>query len=137
MTPDGLAALHAKCFEMPRPWSADEFGQMLQSYGVFLQTCEAGFVLGRAICDEVELLTIAIDPSCQRRGHGRALLTAFEQKSCALGAKVSFLEVAQNNTAARALYQAAGYRESGRRPDYYRTPDGKKIAALTLRKPLI
>ncbi len=137
MTPAALGALHAKCFEMPRPWSAAEFGQMLQSYGVFLEVCDAGFVLGRAIADEAELLTLAIDPSCQRRGYGKALLAAFETKSRAFGAKLAFLEVAQNNTAARALYHSAGYRESGRRPGYYHAPNGEKFAALTLRKPLI
>jgi len=137
MTPDALAALHAKCFEIPRPWSAAEFSSMLQSYGVFLKSCETGFILGREVAGEAEILTLAVDPARQRQGYGKVLLTMFEQESLALSARVAFLEVAENNTAACALYSAAGYCESGRRPGYYRSAGGENIAAITLRKALI
>lgn len=137
MTPDALAALHARCFVTPRPWSADEFASMLVSSGVFLQSCDSGFVLGREIAGEVELLTLAVDPAHQRQGNGRALLAAFEAEATKRGAIVAFLEVANNNAAAFALYHVAGYTESGRRPAYYRPPTGPRIAAIIMRKPLI
>lgn len=137
MTPDRLAALHAKCFETPRPWRANEFASLLAAKGVFLHTTDAGFVLGRVIIDETELLTLAVDPAHQRQGHGHALLAAFETDAASRKAKTAFLEVAEDNIAARALYRAAGYSESGRRPAYYRPPQGAKINAIILRKPLI
>ncbi|PIE15403.1 MAG: ribosomal-protein-alanine acetyltransferase [Rhodobacterales bacterium] len=137
MTAEQLAALHRKCFTTPRPWRAEEFAGLLGSYGVFLETRPAGFALGRVIADEVELLTLAVEPALHRQGQGRALLRAFEQHARAQGARLAHLEVASDNHAALALYQAEGYRESGRRPDYYRTPEGDFRDALCLRKSLI
>ena len=137
MTPETLAALHARCFVMPRPWRANEFASLLETTGVFLIPGDAGFALGREIAGEAELLTLAVDPDRQRRGKGHALLSAFEAEAAKLGAKDAFLEVAENNAAARALYRTAGYTESGRRQAYYRPPAGPRIAAILLRKPLI
>ena len=137
MTPDTLAALHARCFITPRPWCADEFAALLASNGVFLRTTDTGFALGREIAGEAELLTLAVDPDHQRQGNGRALLAAFETGATKRGATVAFLEVASDNAAAFALYHAAGYSESGRRPAYYRPPTGPRIAAIIMRKPLI
>lgn len=137
MTPDALASLHALCFETPRPWAAHEFASLLTSKGVFLHSTDVGFALGREIIGEVELLTLAVDPTHQRQGHGRALLAGFETESIRLGATQSFLEVSQVNAAARSLYDSAGYAESGRRPAYYTPPTGPKIAAIVMRKPLI
>lgn len=137
MTPDALAALHARCFETPRPWRTDEFASMLTSYGVFLHSTKAGFILGREVAGEAELLTVAVDPAHQRQGVGRALLAEFETQAIQRGATEAFLEVACNNTAAIALYRTANYTESGKRPAYYTPPSGSKIDALTMRKPLI
>ena len=137
MTPDALASLHALCFETPRPWAADEFASLLASKGVFLHSTDAGFALGREIVGEVELLTLAVDPTYQRQGNGRILLTGFETEAIQRGAREAFLEVSQVNVAARALYHSAGYTESGRRAAYYSPPSGPKIAAIVMRKPLI
>ncbi|AXX99132.1 GNAT family N-acetyltransferase [Profundibacter amoris] len=137
MTPDALAALHARCFTMPRPWSAAEFAALLTSKGVFVQSTAAGFALGREIAGESELLTLAVDPALQRQGHGRRLLTAFEAESRKRGATEALLEVAATNTGARNLYESAGYRESGRRALYYTPPQGEKIDAILMCKTLI
>lgn len=137
MTPDALAALHARCFEVPRPWSAGEFAALLTGKGVFLQASAAGFALGREIVGEVELLTLAVDPARQKRGIGRALLAEFEATAMQRGATEAFLEVACTNAAAIGLYQSAGYSESGHRRAYYSPPTGPKIDAIVMRKPLI
>jgi len=137
MTPTELAALHAKCFKTPRPWCADEFSALLKLKGMFLKHNNAGFILGREIAGEAEILTLAVDPDMQRQGQGKILLGYFEDKAKSCGATEAFLEVAENNVAARALYELAGYNESGRRPAYYNSPDGAKYAAILLRKSLI
>ena len=46
-----------------------------------------------------------------------------------------FLEVAEDNAAARDLYERQGFRPVGRREDYYRTASGT-VAALVLRRDL-
>lgn len=136
MTPEALAALHAACFTMPRPWRAAEFAAFLESPGVYLCGDARGFALGRALAGEAELLTLAVHPDHRRAGLGRALVAGFETAAWAGGATVAFLEVAENNAAAVALYVAAGYARAGCRPGYYAGPDGRRVDALMLRKAL-
>ena len=57
-----MAALHAACFAFPRPWSAAEFAALLADPLVFVQTLPGGFVMGRAVAGEAELLTVAVAP---------------------------------------------------------------------------
>lgn len=134
MTPDALARLHALSFTTPRPWSAAEFQALLQSPGVFVETANDGFVMGRVVADEAELLTIAVHPDARRAGQGTALLRAFLETAQARGAARAFLEVAADNQAAHALYAAQGFRPCGRRAAYYQAPDGRALDALVLER---
>lgn len=136
MNPEALAALHARCFTTPRPFTAAEIAGLLDSPHVFLCTRPDGFALGRALAGEAELLTIAVDPARRRQGLGRALLGDFDTGARARAATEAFLEVADGNAAARALYAAAGWQPAGRRRGYYRDPDGSRDDALLLRKAL-
>jgi len=136
MTPAQLAALHARCFTSPNPWSAAEFDGFLQSPGAFLCTHETGFLLGRVAGPEAEIITIAVDPVAQRRGVARELIDAFHARARQSGAHDAFLEVAVDNEAAILLYLSCGYRESGRREGYYRTHQGKAVSALVMTRAL-
>lgn len=136
MTPDALAALHASSFTTPRPWSAAEFADLLRASGVFLLCDTTGFLLGRVIADEAELLTVAVDPAARRQGTGARLVAAFATEARARGAVTGFLEVAASNAAAQALYRRAGWVEAGRRKRYYHAPDGSAEDALVLRRDL-
>ncbi len=120
MTPDDLAALHGRCFPThPRPWSAAEFADLLGNPLNFLLIRPQGFLLGRSVADEAELLTLAVAPEARRMGLGRALLAEFAQTSRARGARDAFLEVASDNAAAIALYACDGWAEQGLRRNYY------------------
>ena len=134
MTPEALAALHARCFTSPPPFSAAEFESLLAAPPVYLVARPGGFALGRAVAGEAELLTLAVDPDRRRAGLGTALLAAFEAGARDRGATDAFLEVAADNAAARALYACAGYAEAGRRKGYYRRPGAAAVDALTLVK---
>jgi len=131
-----LAAIHAAAFDDTRAWSADEIASLLDSRLTFVIHQPEGFALGRAVADEVELLTLAVHPAARRQGHARALLLAFEDESKNRGAARAYLEVAQDNIAALALYKAAGYQTTGTRPAYYRHKDGSQIAASLMEKAL-
>lgn len=148
MTPETLAALHARSMDVPGPWSPREFSGLLASPGVFLANSPQdhlalrgkvpdaaalhlhGFALGRVVSDEAELLTIAVDPGHRRQGIGSACCAAFEAEAKSRGAARAFLEVAATNEAARRLYLASGWRMHGRREAYYRTPTGRVDAIL-------
>lgn len=95
-----------------------------------------GFLLGRIVADEAEVLTLAVDPASRRRGIGARLVAAFLAEAAARGAGRAFLEVAADNAAARALYAAAGFAEVARRRGYYRDPAGGAVDALVLARDL-
>lgn len=131
MTPEALAALHARCFDAaPRPWSLRDFENLLDDPLTLLVTGDGGFALGRVIAPEAELLTLAVAPARRRQGLGRALVARLEAGAAARGATVMFLEVAATNAPARALYAGLGYAQDGRRRGYY----GPGVDALVLRR---
>ena len=135
-TPQALSALHGQCFsEAPRPWTAQEFSELLSAPGMVFVERDQGFALARLIADEAELLTIAVAPQARGAGLGAAILAEVEADAARQGAKRMFLEVAEDNTAATALYGAANYKSAGYRKDYYRG-DGRKTSALVMAKPL-
>ena len=93
-------------------------------------------MLGRVIADEAELLTMAVHPDARRQRIGQFLLNSYEAEAQKRGAKVSFLEVADNNAAAITLYTRQNYVQTGRRPLYYKSPTGERIDALIMSRQL-
>jgi len=129
-----VAALHAACFS--EGWTAASIGALLAGPGAFglLAASDgepAGFILVRPAADEAEILSLAVLPAWRRRGLGRRLLAAALERLVAAGTRRLLLEVAEDNVAARKLYQAAGLIPVGRRPGYYRSAGGA-TAALVL-----
>ncbi|EAR52399.1 ribosomal-protein-alanine acetyltransferase, putative [Oceanicola granulosus HTCC2516] len=130
-----LAELHARAYG-DRPWSAEEFADLLASPGALLVTRPAAFLLARRSFDEAEILTLATDPAVRRSGNARACLDEFHERARTDGAVDAFLEVAEDNAPARALYAAAGYTEAGRRRRYYPRPGAPAADALVLSRTL-
>jgi ribosomal-protein-alanine N-acetyltransferase len=130
-----LAELHAKAFPANQAWDMATFSQFLALPGHFaliLTEADApmGFVLGRTAPPEAEILTFAITPEVRRKGMGWTLLQALLHEAAARGATEVFLEVAESNAAARALYAKAGAQEVGRRQRYY--ADGAHALVLRM-----
>ena len=125
-----LAVLHKQCFE--RPWDAAAIDAVLDHPGAIAFATEGGFILMRQAADEAEVLTLAVVPNARRRGIGAALVRAAcdQAYSCRVGAV--FLEVAEDNAGARALYARLGFIEAGRRSAYY--ADG--VNAVVMRRAL-
>jgi len=104
-------------------------------YGVFTPQLSGFIIISHAV-DQAEILTLAIDPVFRRQGLAKKLVNAACQEVIKRGASVLFLEVAEDNHGAIALYRASGFTPIGRRPAYYRRSGGR-IAALTYRKDLL
>lgn len=136
MIPDDMAALHAKAFSATRAWSSQEFADLLNHPGTFCQGNNDCFILIRVVADEAEVLTLATDPVKRRQGLARRVLGMAEQAAADAGACEIFLEVAEDNSPAQALYAAENYRQVGRRPGYYLPKNAAPVAALVLRKAL-
>jgi len=130
--PTALAALHASAF--PAPWSAAVFADLLAQPGVFAVAEADGFILMRVVLDEAEILTLAVRPAARGAGLGGRLAGQGAVRAAQAGATRIFLEVAEDNAAARALYDRAGFRQIGCRRGYY---DGGRTDALVLERDLV
>jgi [ribosomal protein S18]-alanine N-acetyltransferase len=131
-----MAVLHAECFTTPRPWSAQEFDAALADPLCFTLFESHGFLVGRAVAGEAEILTLAVDPTARRSGLGAELVKHFLAEAKTRGAASAFLEVSAQNQAAISLYMKAGFAEVGRRKSYYAQPQGAPIDALVLSRTL-
>lgn len=131
-----LARLHSASFITPRPWSAGEIASLLDSPHVFALSVPDGFIMGRVIADEAEMLTLAVAPLARRAGLGAQLVAQFLATARARGAMTAFLEVAADNQAALGLYTRAGFVRTGLRRAYYTAPGGTRTDALLLSRAL-
>lgn len=142
VTPDQapiLADLHAGSIDPP--WDGGAFATLLGQPGVLGLLCRrdgvpAGFILLRQAADEAEILTLAVGLAQRRQGIGKMLLSEAISRLSGLGVQRLFLEVADDNAAALALYRRAGFSPVGRRQNYYRLPGSSATDALILEKRL-
>ena len=129
-----LTAIHRAAFPPGESWGEDAISLQLAMPGAFgLLDPRGAMLLGRAVADEAEVLTLAVIPRARRHGLATALLDAAMGEARARGARAMFLEVSTGNVAARSLYGRAGFTEVGRRRRYY--ADGSD--ALVLRMNLL
>lgn len=123
---DEIAALERVCF--PDPWSrqmlAEELDNALSAFLVALDSegKVAGYAGLQVILDEGTVTNIAVRPDCRKQGVASQLLQVF--LNFAQGNRLAFLtlEVRASNYDAIALYGSRGFRESGRRRNYYEHP---------------
>ena len=90
----------------------------------------AGFYLSRTGFEEEELLLLGVTTEFRGRGIGRSLLIDLKVAAQARGAKRLLLEMRRGNPA-ESLYTAFGFYPVGNRKEYYRTPGGERLDAIT------
>ena len=127
-----MAAIHGRCFTVPRPWGVAEFAAIVSDPLCFTLIESGGFIIGRAVADEAEILTLAVPPEARRQGTGQALVQGFLAEAKNRGAAQAFLEVAANNQAAISLYLRAGFANAGLRRGYYGHADAAALDALVM-----
>lgn len=118
------------------PWSPEGFRQALAGPGSFGLVADRGglplgYLFGRQMADEGEILNLAVAPRYRRGGVGGALLHAGLAWFLARKVREVFLEVRESNQAAQRLYLTNGFRAVGLRAAYYRNPPED---ALVLRR---
>ena len=135
-----IAVLHARAFQ--KGWTAGSIAGFLTDpacAGFVAETQDAqppalaGFVLAREAAGEAEILTLAVDPRWRGRGAGHRLVQAATGWAGSRGAETMFLEVAESNAAALAVYHKYGFVAVGHRRDYYASGSGKAENALVLK----
>jgi ribosomal-protein-alanine N-acetyltransferase len=120
-----LVPLERRCFS--DPWSGLAFEEMLRfplTVALIAESDSAivGYLIGRAVAEEGEILNLAVVPEERRHGLGSRLLEAGLDALAEAGARRVWLEVRESNDGAQALYQARGFASAGRRPRYYKHP---------------
>lgn len=135
-----LAELHGLLFTPA--WDAGSIRSLMEHSGSLAllaslgEKHQVGFVLGRVIADEAEILSIGVARDWHRRGIAGRLVAALARLAGEQGATRMYLEVAADNGPARQLYLAQGFSEVGRRAAYYDLPHGQKVDALIMARPL-
>lgn len=135
---EALADAHASAFE--RPWPAADILRFAEDPGGFALATDgerglAGFILCRVLAGEAEILTLAVRPAERRRGVARGLVEA----AAVLASRTAdalFLEVAEDNPAAIALYAGSGFSQVGRRTGYYARNGAAAADAIVMRRAL-
>jgi [ribosomal protein S18]-alanine N-acetyltransferase len=139
-----IAALHARLF-VP-PWDEPAVKSLLEHPAATSLVAVAndpkgkpddpkilcGFIIGQLTADEAEILSVGVAPDWQRTGLGKMLVEGLMRAVKRGEAKRLFLEVAEDNTAAIALYRRLGFIETGRRQRYYVRPGKAAVDALNL-----
>jgi [ribosomal protein S18]-alanine N-acetyltransferase len=134
-----LAEIHGASFH--RGWGESEFEQMLTERTTLMNRLRigrkiVGFSVSRMAADEAEILSIAVAETHRGRGLSRGLLLTHLGHLAGRGVRKVFLEVEENNQAARRLYERAGFAVVGRRDRYYRQAGGETLNALLMRRDL-
>lgn len=131
-----LSELHHDGFDAP--WTAQAFADALSVPGTLAFLSEdahhqpLGFVLVRSGGTEAEVLTLATRPHARRQGVAKALMLEAQETLKSASIDKLFLEVATDNQKARALYLDLGFKEVGRRKDYYKREKGQRMDALVM-----
>lgn len=120
-----LAELETLCFS--RPWSQGALEEEIGNPDAcFFVALEGETVLGYAgmhcAWGECYMDDIAVFPEHRGKGIATALLNALLEEAGRRGGEFLSLEVRPSNTGAVRLYEKLGFREEGRRKNFYADP---------------
>src|SRR5258708_33294285 len=107
-------------------WSAEDYRRIAN--GDFpdrfcLVTPEVeGLIVCSVVPPDAEILNVFVHPSVRRMGIATTLLHAALDRMRDRGVTRVWLEVRESNKSALSIYGAAGFRQTGRRGQYYHNP---------------
>lgn len=138
--PQDAQALMAIAQESPEAasWSLESYLKLSAERGSVALIAEngaetSGFLIGRGVADQAEVLNLAVRRNVRRRGQGTALLAAALREFGLQDVRSVYLEVRESNTGAIAFYECHGFTKTDLRKAYYRNPDE---SAITMEKKL-
>ena len=113
-------------------WSADQYDALFAADGqerVALIAAEEsvdtvihGFLIARCLPGEWEIENVIVEGQYRQRGVGSFLVRELLQEARTAGAVSVILEVRESNRAALQLYKNIGFKQDGRRNNYYHDP---------------
>ena len=106
-------------------WPVEEYERLIAN-GVVLLAEQvgkpSGFVCAKAVAGEWEIENVVVAPEFLRQGIADRLIQALIEQVEKVATSRILLEVRESNRPARRLYEKNGFREAGRRRQYYNNP---------------
>ncbi len=125
-----LANIEKQCFS--RPWSAREFGHLVEKSDAYYLVAEvtddkgvrkiAGTAGMRIVCGEGDIDNVAVLPEFRNQGIASALVEGLLAYGREKGICEFTLEVRVSNEPAIRVYEKAGFVSEGIRPGFYEDP---------------
>jgi ribosomal-protein-alanine N-acetyltransferase len=134
--PDLDAVADLERISFPAPWKREFFASEVGAPYRFNRVVRAsnGTLAGYVFCafaaGEIHVNKIAVAPLFRRQGIARLLMKEVLDLSARISAEEIYLEVRPSNAPARNFYISLGFREVGRRPQYY--SDGEDALVMSL-----
>ncbi len=100
----------------PVPWTGNMFQYQLgmqdvsENIVITRNGRLAGYLIGWAICDEIHILNVAVDPEERKQGHAGRMIREFVRRGRQRGAERVVLEVRRSNLGAQKMYQKYGFK---------------------------
>ena len=116
----------------PSPWSLNAFAEEINRpishlWALLVDEALEGYICFWIVSGEAHLMKIAVHLKGRGKGFGRSLLHKMIELGRLMAVQTVWLEVRPSNAIARRLYEKAGFRETGRRPRYYRDTNEEAI----------
>jgi len=122
------------------PWSKSLFQESLsKQYRCRVVEYDGAIIAYHVVCavvDELHILNIVVDPSCQGKVIGHVLLEDIIDIAEQEESNRIFLEVRSSNQIAQSLYQKWQFEPLSVRKGYYRTKEKQREDALVMVKNL-
>jgi ribosomal-protein-alanine N-acetyltransferase len=122
----------------PFPWTLGNFQDSIKSaYQAWIMRSAAGELTGyfllMPVVDEGHLLNITVRADLHGQGWGRWLLDRVVEIARQIEIESILLEVRPSNQRALKVYEQYGFRQIGRRRDYYPAPAKTREDAIVMR----
>jgi ribosomal-protein-alanine N-acetyltransferase len=136
---DEVMAIEQRVYS--HPWTHGNFEDSLNSaYYARLLRDAAGRLLGyflvMPVLDEAHLLNLSVDAELQHQGYGQRLMHEAVKLARLHNLQTMLLEVRVSNRHALSFYSRFGFREIGRRKNYYPVTDTQREDAIMMTMPL-
>ena len=120
---DEIMKIEGLCFPEETAFPRGMFVYLIR-YSVSLVACAsdesiAGFIIGYSSGDIGAIYTLDVHPHFRRKGIGRDLVLALEERLFSMGSRLIRLEAALENPGSLELYRKIGYQEKERIRNYY------------------
>ena len=127
-----VAEIERLCFD--EPWSEKSLELLLDEKNAGFVAVIDGHVAAYGgivtVLDEGQITNIATHPAYRRRGLAKGIMDAIDAFSCERKIIYLSLEVREQNTAARSLYELCGWHNAGIRKNFYSKPRDNAVIMI-------